>query len=630
MRAIEKVGWSALCVVFAAAGFAACSASGSPRQGAGGAGGSGGDGGSGGLGVGGQENLCGTCLGSQYTSCDGNGVMSTQDCPASCTPGKGCTACSPSGTICVGNDVHDCSGDGMAGGVKSKCDAAKGEVCSNGACVNGCQLAMDEPSNVGCEFFAVDLDLSDGVSDPAAGPWGVVLANAGEAPADVVIEQNDAPYGKPVSTSSVHKVTIAPGSLDEFTMPVRIVDCAAKPGDFASPGTCLSSNAFRITSTVPIVVYQFNNLAHGYSTDASLLLPTTSVGTKYRVTGWPVAHSFPSPGAFVQRSYVTIVGTKPGTNVTIKPSWRLKGNGPVAPTAAGALLKMQIGPFDVLNLESDDATLMECFAMMTPPYCADLTGTAVDADQPIAVWSGTEESGVGIPEGGPMPPDPSSMGCCNQHLEEQLFPVESFGKKFLVTRSPIRSDSNFTDWVEPDVLRFVGAAATATVTTNLPKPYDSFTLKPGEVKDAWTQGDFVATSTEPIVIAQLLVGGDYAEPEPKGDPSFTIFPAIEQARTEYVFLSPSGWKENWVVIGAVQGTDVQIDGAKPTNCILNPAGMIDGKAYESRRCPLAAGAHKLSGAGPFQIMAYGYADADAYAFAGGADIKKIYVPPPLY
>jgi hypothetical protein len=29
-------------------------------------------------------------------------------------------------------------------------------------------------------------------------------------------------------------------------------------------------------------------------------------------------------------------------------------------------------------------------------------------------------------------------------------------------------------------------------------------------------------------------------------------------------------------------------------------------------------------------MAYGYADADAYAFAGGANLKKIYSPPPLY
>jgi len=622
MRAMTLVGWSLVVVAFAGGAAASCAASGNTKFDTGGATGSGGAGG------GDVIDQCGSCLGSVYTSCAG-GQTKQQNCPMACTPGVGCTACSPAGTTCSGNDVVQCDKDGNPGAKVMSCDAAAGLQCSNGACVNGCDLAKDAPSNLGCEFYAVDLDLSDGVSDPAAGPWGVVLANAGQAPANVVVEQNDAPVGTPISTSVVHQATVQPGSLDEVTLPVRIVDCASVPGDFNSPGTCLSSNAFRITSTAPIVVYQFNNFAHGYSTDASLLLPTSSVGTKYRVTGWPVAHSFPSPGAFVQRSYVTIVGTKPSTKVTVKPSWRIKGNGPVSATPAGQLITMTLGPFDVLNLESDDATLQECLST-TPPYCADLTGTIVDASEPVAVFSGTEESGVGLPPDAPTPPFPDTTGCCNQHLEEQLFPIESFGKQFLVTRSPIRSDPQFTTWEEPDILRFVGAAATAQVTTNLPAPFDNFMLQPGEVKDTWTQSDIVVSATEPIVVAQLLVGGDYAEPEPKGDPSFTIFPPIEQARAEYVFLSPSGWKEHWVVIGAEPSTKVTVNGNAPTGCTVHAAGKLDGKDYEARRCPLGTGVHRLSGDGPFQIMAYGYADADAYAFAGGANLKKIYTPPPLY
>jgi hypothetical protein len=536
------------------------------------------------------------------------------------------------GTTCVGDEVHGCNDDGTPGDLITTCDIASGELCSNGACVSGCQASVETPSNVGCEFYAVDLDLSDGMSDPANAAWGVVLANAGQAPADVVIEQNDAPLGSPPVTTVVHQVTIQPSDLEEFTMPTREVDCAATPGDSASPGTCLSSRAYRITSTVPIVVYQFNNLVHGWSTDASLLLPTSAVGTKYRVTGWPVAHSYPSPGAFVQRSYVTVIGTQPGTSVTVKPSWRIKGNDPVPATAAGDTLTMTLGPFDVLNLESDDATLSECVAMQTAPYCADLTGTAVDATAPVVVFSGTEESGVGLPADAPLPPswNENSNGCCNQHLEEQLAPVESFGKQFLVTRSPIRSDPEYTTWEEPDIIRFVGAAAPSTVTTNLPAPNDSFTLQPGEVRDTWTQTDFVVTASEPIVVAQLLIGQGYVEPQPKGDPSLTIYPPIEQARTEYVFQSISGWQENWVVVGAETGTEVTIDGAPPAGCSVHAAGVIDGAQYEARRCPLSAGVHRLSGNGPFQIMAYGYADADAYSFPGGANIKKIYEPPPLF
>lgn len=598
------------------------------NTGTGGTSSSGGGGGT--LGFGGSED-CGSCQGTSYISCD-TGAPVSQQCGESCTPDVGCTGCSPQGTRCVGNEVHSCSNDGQAGDLIESCDASAGFICSNGQCRNGCVLAAEQPSNVGCEFYAVDLDLSDGVSYPGATPWAVILANAGQAVAQVTIEQTDSPFGQPPSPTVINSVTIPPGELAEVVMPTREIDCGSKPDDWYAPGTCLSRNAFRITSTTPIVVYQFNNVVHGWSTDASLLLPTTAIGTTYRVTGWPVAHSFPIPGSFVQRAYVTIIGTVTDTKVRIKPSWRLRGNGSIPATPAGETLEVTIGPFDVLNLETDDATLQECVAMQTAPFCADLTGTGIEASEPIVVFSGTEQSGVGLPEGAPMPPswDEDSTGCCNQHLEEQLAPVESFGTKFLVTRSPVRSNPEFTKWQEPDVIRFVGAAAPAEVTTTLPAPYDKFTLAPGQILDTWTQQDFVATSTAPIVIAQFLVGQGYVEPRPIGDPSFTIFPALEQSRSEYVFLSPTDWKENWVVIGTEKGTQVTIDGAVPTDCSVHDVGELDGKLYEARRCPLNIGPHQMSGDGPFQIMAYGYADADAYAFPGGADIKKIYVPPPLF
>jgi hypothetical protein len=261
-----------------------------------------------------------------------------------------------------------------------------------------------------------------------------------------------------------------------------------------------------------------------------------------------------------------------------------------------------------------------------------MTGTIVDADAPIIVFSGTEQSGVGLPYDAPKPPswNESSSGCCNQHLEEQLFPAESFGRKFLVTRSPLRSNPEFTWWEEPDIIRFVGAAATSQVTTNLPAPYDSFTLAPGQVIDTWSDKDFVVTASEPIVVAQFLLGQGYVEPQPVGDPSFTIFPAIEQARSDYVFLSPTGWQDDYVVIGAPPETTVTLDGQPTSGCVIAPAGEIDGVAYEARRCALQPGVHRLSGDGPFQIMAYGYGDADAYSFTGGSNIEKIYEVPELY
>jgi hypothetical protein len=534
--------------------------------------------------------------------------------------------CSSAGTVCVGSEVHACDASGKPAELLQTCQLAAGEVCHNGVCKNGCDAATDEPSNVGCEFWSVDLDMADLPTDPASAPMALVIANAGQGDANVLIEQNNAAPGQPIQGELVWSGSITPGNLAQVLMPTREVDCGAFPNDHDAPGTCLTSNAFRVTSTAPIVVYQFNNVVHNFSTDASLLIPTSSLGTKYRVIGWAAAHSFPAPGAFVERSYITVVGTQENTHVTVWPYWRIKGNPPIPATPAGTPIDITIGPFDVLNLESDDSTLQECLAMLGP-FCADMSGSVVLADKPIAVFSGTEASGVGLPEDAPLPPDwnEESGGCCLQHLEEQLFPLESIGSKFVITRSPVRTQ--FSDYEEPDILRFVGAAEPAQVTTNLPPPNDSFTLQPGDVRNAWTQKDVIVSSDKPILVGQFLVAQGYVGGNPKGDPSFTLFPPVEQARSEYVFLSPEGWKENYVVIAAEVGTNVLVDGVAPADCEVNPSGVLDGKSYESRRCPIPAGVHRLTGDAPFGITAYGYGNADTYSFAGGAAMKKIYEPP---
>ena len=116
---------------------------------------------------------------------------------------------------------------------------------------------------------------------------------------------------------------------------------------------------------------------------------------------------------------------------------------------------MTIGPFDVLNLETDDATMKDDMKTAT-----DLTGTIVESDQPVAVYSGVETTQA--PAGYEIPTYPgwgSSDTCCLDHLEEQMFPVESIGSHYVIARSPVRSTGGFR---EPDVLRLLGVAEDAT------------------------------------------------------------------------------------------------------------------------------------------------------------------------
>lgn len=488
-----------------------------------------------------------------------------------------------------------------------------------------CDDAANKPSNLGCEFWAVDMDQQDGLSDPASMPWGVAISPAGFGDTEVTIEINLAAPGEPLDLMVVKQLSIGQDEVVPVELPTRELDCGVKPNDYASPGTCLSSRAFRITTSAPAIVYQFNVFKNAFSNDASLLLPTPALGKRYRVVGWPAGHPIKILN-ILDRAAITIVGTEPDTTVTVLPRWRIKGNPPIPAAKAGEQIVVKLGPFDVLNLETDDATFQDNSKTM-----ADLSGSTVISDKPVAVFSGVETTSApgGVIDIPTYPGWTDEDTCCLDHLEEQLFPVESLGTKYVITRSPIRSNGSYH---EPDVIRFVGAAEDSAISTSLPAPYDKFLLKNGEVRTTWADADFVATGSKPFLVAQLQISQEYVEGNLTGDPSLTVFPGVEQYRDQYRILTPAddglwGWQANYVVLSTPTNNVVTIDGNEPAGCVITPAGNLDGVDYESRRCGVAAGVHALKGTAPFGVVAYGYGPAGSYAFPGGADVEPIYVPP---
>ena len=53
---------------------------------------------------------------------------------------------------------------------------------------------------------------------------------------------------------------------------------------------------------------------------------------------------------------------------------------------------------------------------------ADLTGTIITSDKPIGVFGGHEAA-------------VSGTQCCADHIEQQLFPVATWGKTYIATKS---------------------------------------------------------------------------------------------------------------------------------------------------------------------------------------------------
>lgn len=571
-------------------------------------------------------STCGICEEDRFIVCNDEGAVTEEiDCGSQeCVADRGCLDCRPGGTTCVGNAIHECTSDGEPGAAVRECDVSLGEFCSKGECRTECDLVEGSPSNVGCEFWAVHLPNernSGGFGTPAAFmPWGVVLSNASPVKARVTIDVNDAAPGEPHQLKLVTTVDIPPLQLRQIELPQRhITGEPVTPDPPGPPYTWLSSRAFRITSTAPIIAYQLNTLTNSYSNDASLLLPRNGLGKLYRVLGYPTANpiSIIPLAGIPDRSSVTVVGVHPHTVVTIRPSTTTNGNSAgIPPLQPGEELTRTIGPYDVLNLASDGIP-------------GDMTGTVVEASHPVAVFTSGERA-ILPGSSNPPPQQPPGWGkdsqlCCTDHIEEQLFPVTSLGKRFVITRSPPRTKGTY---LEPDLLRFLGVAETTTVFTNLPPPDNKFTLEPGQLREVWTTKDIITEATEPLMIGQLLVSQTYTDAH-TGDPSLTIFPPVEQYRKGYIFLIPPSWTSNYVVIATPKGNVITLNGDPlPAGCVeVEIGGPVDGLHYDALRCPLEAGTHTLNGEIPFGITAYGYGSAGSFAFIGGADVKPIYEPP---
>lgn len=594
-----------------------CSASGD----SGGAGGSGGGGGSSASGGSGGGNFnCNNCLTGSFLPCDAQGnPLEPRDCAAEnkvCVAGRGCLDCAPGSNTCVDNTVTECTDEGVPGNAIETCDPGQGLRCIEGECTTECDKVAGSPSNVGCEFWAVDLPNERvrtlGPQSAAEGPWGVILANAGTTQATVTVERNLAAFGDPVQLEVVTTEMIPVGGVLPIGLPQAELVGPTVSEPPGPPGSQLTSNAFRITTTAPVIAYQFNNFTNAFSNDASLLLPRSGLGTLHRVLGFTPSKPVMVPGFSIpgvpEHAFVTVVGVEPNTTVRIKAGGAVNTDTVNVPNMEpGDEVEFTIGPFDVVNIASRGAP-------------GDLTGTVVSSNNKVAVFSSTETSQLPRPN---TPPDGDD--CCTDHIEEQIFPVTAMGTQFVVTRSPPRGTSD----VEEDLVRFLGIAEPATVTTNLPGADASFTLQPGELREVWTKKDFVAETTAPVAIGQILVSQQTTE-DYKGDPSLTIFPPIEQYRRDYAFLIPPTWPENFVVISTTQNNTIQIDGAPTSGCETVAIGPLAGSDYVAIRCPLGEGVHRIAGVDPFGITVYGYSGPGSFAFAGGADVKPVYEPPPIF
>jgi hypothetical protein len=594
-----------------------------------------------------------------------------EDCAAAgkvCAPEElACKHCIPGALYCEGLSSARCGPDGESFTLLETCDSARGFACRGGACKHLCGEALVEKSNVGCEYWAVDLDnaMIDAARNAAAQQYAVVVSNPQpDVPVTVRVEQDDSLVGEANAPVEIAQAIIAPLNLRVFKLGPREVDGSPEGEYDTGTHTALTRHAYRVTSDFPVVVYQFNPLENVgvFSNDASLLKPREALdfggsvlGLAYVVASWPQTiaitddpnTNFSAVDPTNLRAFLTIVGTRPGTRVVVHPSCPVRAGGPVPFTPEGGKLEAKLDPFDVLNLETQDEGA----------FNDDFTGTRIEADGPIAVFVGSEASDA------PRFTTLSERRCCADHLEEQLDPVRTAGKLFALARSPSRTAAveqaggDLGVAPEPEYFRFVATRDGPTrITTTLDPPDAELVLHgPGDWLEVAVTRDFVATSDQPIHVIQVMASQDAANVPrllPGGDPSLLVVPPREQYRPDYVFLTPDKYAFDFVVVVAPAGAVVRLDGALlgPQLCEI---GATDGLSPDARggppelltyRCQLSFplvdpetgkvvggtqndGVHRVVASEPVGVMVFGFDAFVSYAYAGGTELREI--APPL-
>jgi hypothetical protein len=277
--------------------------------------------------------------------------------------------------------------------------------------------------------------------------------------------------------------------------------------------------------------------------------------------------------------------------VTIVPKVDVESGNHVPFLAAGEIYQFTLNQFEVLNLEANAATM---FGPST-----DLTGTTISADKPIAVFGGHEEAVVGD-------------GCCAEHLEQQLFPVSTWGDHYFAVPVESRGGSE-------DLWRVLAAQNNTLVTTMPPQPgAQSLTLNRGEYLDISTSAAFEIVANAPISVGQYLASAG-ATGDGIGDPAFILGVPITQLRNNYTVLTPESYSENWLTIIRVAGDSVTLDDQVLSDTIFHSFGI---GGYEWAWVSVQAGAHTATAANPFALVAYGYSTAVSYGYPGGMDLRR--------
>lgn len=361
---------------------------------------------------------------------------------------------------------------------------------------------------------------------------------------------------------------------------------------------CIEAKGVRVTSQEKVIVYSHHY--EGNKSDATLVLPVTTLGKEYYL----MAYDQRSPSNS-GRSTFAIVAVKDDTKINITPSCDLRSR-TGGTLSEGNTYQIELDRGEVYQAQGRSGSA---------EY--DITGTKIEVIdtgatancRTIAVYSGSSYATVGQCGGWGI-----NSG---DNLYEQMFPINSWGKQFVLV--PARGRNN------GDNFRILARDDNTQITeyTGVGAP-NVYYLDEGEYQDI-NDIENVRTifSSHPVMVAQFQktakCDGGFNR---VGDPSMTIVNPLEQTLNNITLYSSEFYDiDNHyinVVIPSYAKNSFTIDGNSVTW-----TSVPQFPNYSYTQLSVSKGNHRLKANIGFVAIAYGEGNYESYGYAAGANVKDL-------
>jgi hypothetical protein len=539
--------------------------------------------------------------------------------------------CDPGEVWCYNDWVAVCNEWGTGWEQTEDCEA-EGLVCAAGECQDisqECADAINEKSYIGCDYWGVTL--ANGVNSTNF-HYAIAVANRGEQDAHVTVEDGAAITKSYVVPANDIIVIEDLGWKFKIKQPRQIVGTATVWATRRA-----TSSAFHVTSDLPVTVYQFSPLNYcwgectdietdfSYTNDASMLLPSHVYRDEYIVLSRPTLKvidnwngvTVVNPGLFA----VVGVGDEEATiEVEVHAHTFASdnlSNEEYPAYAPGDTFTTTIKPHEVLQVLATSDTgcpnQMECGNGYQ--YCCDqpieydLTGSVIrvlDGPNP-AVFGGTDCSFV-----------PWNKFACD-HIEQQMFPLETWGTRYLCAHHQTQAEGEPTFW------RVMSGSDENEIEFIPTSVFPNVSLNKGDYIEFEALEDFEVVGQGRVAVARFMVGQNYTSdltPPENGDPAMSLEVPVEQYREDYTFLAPTTYVHNYLTIVHETGVFPVLDGAPVTSYSSSITYAINDDFHKTEM-EIDGGIHYIESDSPFAIQVYGVGRYTSYMYPGGLDLAKV-------